>query len=88
MAKKKVTKSKAELEPELSKTQLKQKITELEIKYKESFKSNSCKEIMNAYQALSMAKKKYYKATDNRSFEEQVMDEVIKQMSSKDEFEM
>lgn len=86
MARKKVTKSKPE--PELNRAQLKQKIVELELNYKESFKSNSCKEIMNAYRALEAAKKKYYKATDNRSFEEQVMDEVIKQMSSKDEFEM
>lgn len=86
MAKKKADKSK--LEPELNKAQLKQKIIELELVYKESFKGNSCKEIMDAYRALEAAKKKYYKATDNRSFEDQVMDEVIKQMCSKDEFEM
>ena len=86
MAKKKVDKSKSE--PELNRAQLKQKIVELELRYKESFKGNSCKEIMDSYRALEAAKKKYYKATDNKSFEDQVMDEVIKQMSSKDEFEM
>lgn len=42
---------------------LKNNIVECEKRYKESFKTNMCKEIMNSWYALQNAKSKYYKAT-------------------------
>jgi hypothetical protein len=39
---------------------LKQHIEECEERYRSSFKTNSCKEIMNSYYEWRLAKKKYY----------------------------
>ena len=40
---------------------LKSTIEQCEKRYKESFKTNMCKEIMNSWYALQNAKSKYYK---------------------------
>ena len=46
----------------LSQEELKSKIAECEERYHQSFKTNSCKEIMNSFYALQDAKKQYYKS--------------------------
>lgn len=47
----------------LSREKLKEYLEECERKYKESFKGDSCKAIMDAYHEREWARKCYYKST-------------------------
>ena len=81
MAKKK--KEKIEKSPE----ELRMYIAECEERYKQSFHTNSCKEIMNSWYALKAARDQYYKSINKDTCKEesnQIINEINQNIDSFD----